>query len=560
MSAKVIKNFKVVYKKYDQEQVLQVPIVIGDFIPEGHLVRIVNDVVEKIAQESLDKYYVGGGSSSYHPKMMLKVWLYGYCDKVYTSRPLAKAMRENIHYMWLSGGNRPCFKTLSSFRSGRLQGIIDILFREVLYLLVSEGYIDLEDFFTDGSKFEANSNKYKVVWAKNTARYKEQVLLRIDTIIAELRNLQVQEDARYGKRDLAEVGEGKEVHIVMNSSEVQQHLQHMEQLIAEAKSTSNAVSGKERRKLQSLTNRLTKEQANLEKYENQEALLAGRNSYSKTDPDATVFRMKDEQVLPAYNIQHSTENQFITNYTVAQNASDNPTLKPHLDKLEERYAQVGRADLRGMNGTLDAGYGSEENYAECEKRGITAYIKYPLWYQEITGELAKKQYHKDNWKYNEQTDTYTCPNNRMLLFKHEEQRTTATEYVKTIRIYQCESCDDCPFAQDCRSANSTGPRTVSHSVKGEAYKDIARALLDTERGKELRSRRSIEVETGFADVKYNMKIERFILRGIEKVYVEYGLIALAHNLRKLYCDKSGIWKAQYAQREAKKAEKLRKAA
>jgi transposase len=560
MSANIARKGKVVYKKYNQKQVLEIPIRVSDFIPEGHLVRIIDSVVENIAQDSLDVHYVGGGSSSYHPKMLLKVWLYGYCDKTYTSRPLAKAMRENLHYIWLGGGNRPCFKTLSSFRSGRLQLILDILFREVLFLLVKEGYIKLEDFFTDGTKLEANANKYKVVWGKNTARYKEQVLSRIDLILEELRRLQSEEDSTYGNRDLSEVGEGKNVHIVMTSEEVQSHLKHLDSLIASAKSETSTVAPKVGRTLASLQRQLSKETANLEKYEGQEAILAGRNSYSKTDPDATALRLKDEQVLPAYNIQHTTENQFITNYTVAQNASDSPTLVPHLDKMAERYAEVGRADLRGMNGTLDAGYGSEENYAECEKRGIVAYMKYPLWYQEVTGELAKKKYHKDNWAYDEPTDTYTCPNQRTLHFKKEELRTTATDYIKKIRIYECESCDNCPFALDCRSANSVGPRTVSHSEKGEVYKDKARVLLDSDKGKELRKLRCIEVETAFGDVKYNMKIERFILRGKEKVYVEYGLIALAHNLRKVYCDKSGIWRAQYAQRKAKKEKNKAKAA
>jgi transposase len=560
MESNIVKHRKVVYKKYDQNQVLEVPIRVSEFIPDGHLVRIVDSVVENIAQESLDAHYVGGGSSSYHPKMLLKVWLYGYCDKTYTSRPLAKAMRENIHYIWLSGGNVPCFKTLSTFRSGRLQGIIDILFREVLFLLVKEGYIKLEDFFTDGTKIEANANKHKVVWAKNTARYKEQVLSRIDLILVELHRLQSEEDAAYGKGDLPEVGAGKNVHIIMNSAEVQSHLQQMDSLIAAAKKDTSSVRPGECRKLERLQRQLSKEATTLEKYEAQEAILAGRNSYSKTDPDATALRLKDEQVLPAYNAQHTTENQFITNYTIAHNASDSPTLSPHLDKMEARYAEVGRADLSGMNGTLDAGYGSEENYAECEKRGIVAYMKYPLWYQEMTGELAKKKYHKDNWTYDETTDTYTCPNQRALHFKQEEERTTATDYIKRIRIYECETCEGCPFYNECRSPNSIGPRTVSHSEKGEAYKDKARALLDTDRGKELRKLRCIEVETAFADIKYNMKIERFMLRGKEKVYVEYGLIALAHNLRKVYCDKSGIWKAQYAQRKAKKEKNKAKAA
>lgn len=549
METKVTKK-KITFKKYDQKQYVSVPIDIASFIAEGHIVRIIDGVVEAMDMSVLESYYTGGGCSSYHPKMLIKVWLYGYCTQIYTSRPLSKALNEQVPFMWLAGGQSPCFKTLSEFRGQRLQGLIDDVFKEVLLLLIEEGYINLEDIYVDGSKWEANGNKHKVVWAKNTERYKKAVLERIEGLLQEVQVLQAAEDAQYGSRHLESMGEGKAVSVVLNSEQVRNHIQSLQSLIAQkADQAEDKTEKKEVQRLTSLSKSLEKEQEKVEKYEQQEVILAGRNSYNQTDKDATMLRMKDEQLLPAYNVQHSTNNQYVTNYTVGQTASDSPTLPGHLDKLEQRLE--GIAKPKQQNVSTDAGYGSEENYADLQRRCMVAYVKYPLFHQEQTGEILKSKFRRENFPYDAQNDTFTCPNNRKLIFDHEEKVKTKTGYEREIRVYQCESCQDCPFAAECKKTEH-GERSVQISPKGEAYKAQAKAKLTSEKGIEFRKQRSIEVESAFGDLKYNMKHERFILRSLEKVYVEYGLLAIAHNLRKVYCAKSGIWADYYAQRAAKK--------
>src|SRR5574338_271283 len=109
------KAMKPVFKPYSMDQMLLMPQSYEEHIPEDHLVRVVNRAVEQIDVESLVAQYAGGGTSSYHPKMMLKVLVYGYCQKVYTSRKLAAALRDNIYFMWISGGNRPDFRTINGF-------------------------------------------------------------------------------------------------------------------------------------------------------------------------------------------------------------------------------------------------------------------------------------------------------------------------------------------------------------------------------------------------------------------------------------------------------------
>ena len=181
----------------------------------------------------LEAFYVGCGCSPYHPKMMIKLWIYGYCERYYTSRRLAKAIRENIHYMWLSGHHQPCFKTLNNFRSEKLSEMIDIVFKEVLEMLVELGYINLDDLYVDGSKWEANGNRHKVVWRKNTERYKGIVIKRIEELLQEIKALQDQEESQYGASDLAEMGTGKELTVVINSEFVKTHLAAIDKKVLE---------------------------------------------------------------------------------------------------------------------------------------------------------------------------------------------------------------------------------------------------------------------------------------------------------------------------------------
>lgn len=545
METKVVSGRKIVFKPYDQNQFVRVPIQIEEFIAPGHLVRIIDGVVGQLRMEDLENYYPGGGSSAYHPKMMIKVWLYGYCTGVYTTRPLARAIREQLPFIWLAGGQQPNFKTLSEFRGHRMQGMIDVIFKQVLLMLVQEGYINLEDLYVDGSKWEANANRHKVVWAKNTARYKAAVLERIEQLLAQVAQLQAEEDLRYGNRDLELQGEDKQVEVVLTSERISEYLMNLNALIAAT--TEQKVRQRELKKVRTA---LVHEQEKLDRYEQQEQLLNGRNSFSRTDVDATVMRMKDERLLPGYNIQHSTNNQFIVNYTVEQNASDSVTLGAHLDKMEERFDGLPVPEQQHL--CADAGYGSEENYADLEERNITAYVKYALFFQEQSGKLAKRKFRRENFPYDIQKDEFTCPNNRKLRYIGERTDKSTTGYKKTWRLYECESCAQCPFAADCKK-NEEKNRTVRLSPQYETYKAKAKALLKSNKGLEMRSNRSIEVESGFGDIKYNMRHRRFILRERKKVYIEFGLLAIGHNLRKVFCEKSGIWAAYYAQRARKRA-------
>ncbi len=555
MSSKVKEKGEIRFRNYSQDLVISLPLHLEEVVGDNALAHLINKIVDDIALKSLEVYYLGTGCPPYHPKMLIKVWLYAYCSKVYTSRPLAKKLREDLVFMWLSGGQRPCFKTLSAFRSCRMKELVDEVFLTLLAYLVAHEYIDLSDLYLDGSKWEANANKHKITWAKNTNRYKEGVLDQIKDLLREFEELQKQEDAKYGANDLKEHQSPQAIQIVLNSADLENKMTHLNELIEQCNEKYKIKS------LEKLHRDLSKQGVKLLKYEQQEQILGSRNSYSRTDEDATALRMKDERLLPGYNVQITTSDQFIVHASLHPNGSDSPTLIPHFEELNQRVMGLV-TDSWKISYTADAGYGSEENYAFLQAKGHTAYVKYPSWYREVSGQLAKLPFSSANWEYNAEQDYYVCPNHQKLTFSEELIMTTDNGYDRQIRIYEAENCQGCPLWDNCRraSAKEGTNRTVQHSTQLAMYQQQASQRLASEEGLAKRSQRSVDVETPFANIKYNMGHRRFVLRGKDKVKVEFQLLAIAHNIKKVYCEQTGIWRDQYAHRAANSEKKAQRRA
>jgi len=555
MSTKIKEKEEIRYKPYTQDQIVHLPILLKSFVKDNVLVQLIDELVENMDIGILNNYYSGIGCPAYHPKMLIKVWLYGYCNKVYTCRPLAKKLREDLGFMWLSGMQQPCFKTLSEFRGNRMEGLIDEVFRIVLEYLVKNDYIDLDDLYIDGSKWEANGNKYKVVWRKNTERYKLGVHERITGLLEQLKVLQELEDEKYGSRDLKAHQSEEVIKLALTSAELTVEIQKVNELVAKQTDKQKTKA------LKKLSKKLEEETEKIKKYEKQEKVLGSRNSYSKTDEDATFMRMKDDLLRAGYNTEITTSNQYILNPTIHQNASDSPTLPSHIEKLEERVEDFVGPDW-APDVTADAGYGSEENYDLLASKSMRGFVKYPLWFQEHSGQLAKKIYRKENWPYHEAADYFVCPAEKKFHFLENKQAITRNGYERSLRVYECESCLNCPLFKECRweKAKPESNKRLQISRNLEAHKATAKELLASDEGKEKRSQRSVDVETPFGNIKYNMGHRRFYLRGKEKVYIEFSLLSLAHNIRKIYCEKTGIWAEYYAQRAERSAQKQKKRA
>ncbi len=188
-----------------------IPLNLEEMVPVDHLVRQVDEIINRIDTSALDKQYKGGGTSAYHPVMLLKVILYAYSQQIFSSRRIAKALRENIHFLWLSRMNQPDFRTVNRFRSVILRETIEGLFTQLVEELLNLGLVDLEQYFVDGTKMEANANKYSFVWKKSTENYKAKLQENVKTLLDEVETVQEWEDGVYGERDLNEMEGGKEI-------------------------------------------------------------------------------------------------------------------------------------------------------------------------------------------------------------------------------------------------------------------------------------------------------------------------------------------------------------
>jgi transposase len=506
------------FKAYNQQQACLLPLDLEELIPANHLVRVVNSVVDQMDLRSIIRTYKGGGTTSYSPLMLLKVILYAYSMKIYTGRRIAQALRSDVYFMWLSGQNRPDFRTINLFRSSRLKDGIEKLFEEMLILLVEHGYIKMETYFCDGSTFAADANKYKMVWRKNAERYEHQAREKCRELFKQIDTLNQQEDEQYGNEDLEQTGKQAEP---LTNEHIEKKLKALNTAI------ENGVgNSKEMRKAKGLKRKLEEQESKISKYQEQQELASGRSGYSKTDTDATAMRMKNDELLPAYNVLASSENQFITACTVHQNTNDGTCFKEHLQQIEKQ-------EKKPENLVADAGFGTAENYDLLKQSEIEAYVQYPS-YRMDQASARSNQFHRDHFMYDEQTDSYTCPNNRkLLLIKTHRQQAKGSQYQNEIREYQCQDCSQCPFYDKCNKSSTQQNRTIKINVHLEQYRQKVRNLLNSPEGKALKKQRGMEIESCFGDIKHNMNFRRFHLRGREKVKTEWTVVAMAHNLRKM---------------------------
>jgi len=503
---------KVVFKTYHQNQLSLIPPSYDDLVPKNHPVRIVNTIVDHLDISALEKSYKGGGTSSYHPRMLLKVVIYSYLRNIYSSRKIEQALQENVHFMWLSGQSKPDHNTINDFRGKRLKGKFKNIFNQVVQLLAEQGVLSLKELYVDGTKIEANANRYTFVWGKSIKTSKERIRKQLKELWSYVEKVYAEEQMLPNQPNFEEIDPEK---VAQTIDTINQALKDKE------------VDKKVKQKLNYAKKNWPK---NLQKYNEQEAILGKRNSYSKTDPDATFMRMKDDhmqngQLKPGYNLQASTNNQFITSYTLAQTTADTTTLKDHLNDHIESYGQTPETL------TADAGYGSEENYTDLEKKNITAFVKYNYFHKEQRDKKHRENpFHPDNLFYNPETDTYYCPMGQAMNKINTYESQTKNGFTQEIHRYQAQSCHGCPLRGSCHKAK--GNRIIERNHNLIRLKDKAKSLLLSEEGVAHRKRRCWDVEAVFGNIKQNMGFKRFMLRGIEKVTTEIGLIAMAHNLKK----------------------------
>lgn len=504
---------KPVFKPYYQDQIMAIPPTLDELVAKGHPVRTVNDIVNRINIQGLLDAYKIKGTSSYHPQMLLKILVYGYVSNVYSSRKLETACKENINFMWLSGMSYPDHNTINRFRGIRLKEALRSVFEEVVKLLATEGLLSIEEVYTDGTKIEANANKYTFVWKKAIQTNKEKMKKALSEIWQYAQSLAKGEDSLPEPPDFT----------VIDAEKVQTTVDKLNAVLADKPDLDKKVKAK----LKYVSREYP---AKIAEYERKEAILGNRNSFSKTDTDATFMRMKEDhmqngQLKPGYNVQISTSNQFIVNYTVHPNPTDTTTLKAHLEQHEASFGQT----LKTL--TADAGYGSEENYELLKGKDIEAYVKYGMFDKQQNDNYSSKQpFSSDKLFYDVANDCYICPMGQQMQYIGDGKRKTSTGFEQTSKRYQAKNCANCPLNGACHK--SQGNRIIEINENLKRHKEVAYGLLNSEEGIEKRKQRCCDVEPVFGNIKQNHGFRRFMLRGKEKVEIEWGLLAIAQNIRK----------------------------
>lgn len=507
------------FKEYNQQQNWLFPPSIEELIPPDHPVRIVNGVVEQLDLTLLTKAYYAEGKPSFHPKMMLKVMVYAYMDNIYSSRRIEKAMRENINFMWLSGKQVADHNTIARFRTVKLGKAFKDVFKQVVLLLAQEGLVTLKQVFTDGTKIESVAGRYTFVWGNGIKNRQEKMAQELEKMWEYAQSVAEQEDNDPPEPPSSK-GKLDPERVAATAKKINEILKASPKASAKAKAKGRYIE----------KNYPTK----LKEYQEQEELLQGRNSYSKTDPDATFMRMKDDhmkngQLKPGYNVQISTENQIILTYSLHQQTNDIHTLEPHLKAFKDSLGQLPD-EL-----TADAGYGSEDNYKLLETLQITNYVKYPSFDKEQ--ELAnrhkesKTPFQRESLHYNQQDDYYVCPMGQHMTPIGTKKQTTKKGELQHLTIYKAQNCKGCPLRGLCHKAQ--GDRIIQRNHALELYKDQVRERLRSPLGIEKRKQRTADVEPVFAQIKHNRNFTRFTHKGIEKASIEFGLHALAHNIKKM---------------------------
>ncbi len=490
-------------------------------IAENDPVRIVDAVVESLDLREFKKLYRERGRCAYHPKLMLKVILYAYMNNIYSCRKIEKAVQRDIHYIWLAAQERPDFVTINRFRN-RVKNEINNIFTQVVLLLAERGFITLDVEYIDGTKIESKANKYTFVWRKTVEKNRTKLQEKIRVLLQQIDESIAQDKA----------AESESVEFTPEA--LDSLIGDLKDALAAESQPADKGQKKQQREKKKQIKELEKHREKLGEYDSRLEQIGGRNSMSKTDPDATFMRMKEDamnngQTKPGYNLQVSAENQFITDFALFPNPTDTLTLIPFFNSFLDRYGHLPSVAV------ADSGYGSEENYRFMEEAGIEAYVKYNRFHLEQRPRYRSNPFRHDSFHYNADEDYYVCPMGQHMRRVGTARSKTASGYRSESARYRAQNCQGCPLRCLCYKARGDR-RTIEVNHRLNEYKRKARELLTSEEGLRHRGRRCIEPEAVFGQMKFNMAYRRFRHFGKDKLTMDFAFFAIAFNIRKM-CSK-----------------------
>ncbi len=515
-------NKQTILKDYTEKSgvyQLVLPLNMEVLIPGNDSVRLLSHITEELDFKNLIMAYSSRGRNPVvRPKTLFQVLAYAYMNNIYTSRKIEEACKRDINFMWLLQGQKaPDHNTIARFRNGRLSGIVEELLNQLVVKLSELGEIQYENIFIDGTKIEAYANKYTFVWKKTTNKNEQKMQEKAKVFLAELN--------KEFYADIPLSGSTITVETMQQTVDCLKKKQQVEKI--------EFVSGKGKHKtdLQRATEKMEEFLEKQTKYDRYNELFAGRNSFSKTDTDATFMHMKEDhmrnsQLKPGYNVQIGVEGEYIVGIDISSERSDQMTLIPFLEKLTENLPKKYRHII------TDAGYESEENYVYLQGQGQKPFIK-PQTYESMKKRSFSKIIGKrENMIYDAEKDEYLCHNNKKLVIAGKTIRTSKSGYKSDVTLYECESCEGCTFKNRCTKA--AGNKKLSTSKLFLERRAESLHNITTPEGILLRMNRSIQVEGAFGVLKEDHRFRRFVMRGKKNVATEFLLLAFGYNINKLH--------------------------
>ena len=504
---------------------IKLPLDVELLIPADDPVRLLSAFVEGMELRDLYQTYGKIKKNQATPRQLFKIMVYASMNRIYSSRDIETACHRDINFMYLLEGKPvPDHATFARFLSLHFAQCSKKTLAELSQLLYSLGEISGKTIFIDGTKIESAANKYTFVWKKAVTKHQARLFDKILLLVKECEEL-------YGWR-------------IVHHRKVSLHtLKRLRKKLYRLKREEGIVfvhgRGHRKTRLQRSLETLESYIEKLKEYNQKLHICGERNSYSKTDTDATFMRMKEDammngQLKPAYNLQHGVDSEYVTWLDISPRPTDTRTLIPFLKDmgayLPFKYQEI----------VADAGYESEENYLFLEGNDQLAYIKPQNYEISKTRKYRQDIGRMENMEYDEGADCYHCKNGQVLTKQYEKHEKTASGYRRTVTVYRCGGCHGCPFKTKCIKGNHCKTPMeerqkvlyVSKKMKEKRQETLKR--ITSEYGTQLRMNRSIQAEGSFADIKEDMGFRRYLYRGKENVTAQSILLAIGYNMKKLH--------------------------
>lgn len=495
--------------KYDYRQLI-LPLNLEIKLPTDDPVRLLNSICDELDYSELYKTY-DRAWRKYDPKMLFKLIVYGYIRGYYSCRDIEKACHRDICFMWLlNGSSVPDSATFARFQNERLVSVIEKLFYQFIMLLHNQGEIPFENIFVDGTKIEANANKYTFVWKSAIEKFSSKLSVKSEQKLNEIKQ-------RYSL--------SKGLNTVQTLTAVN--------TLAELYGITFAVGkGKHKTQLQKDIELLTEYSEKENKYGKYLSLIGtNRKSMSKTDHDATFMHLKEDymrngQLKPAYNIQIGVESEYIVGISSYTERNDVRTLIPFLERIKINTNTVY------PNVIADAGYESEENYTYLNDNNQVSFIKPQNYELSKTRKYKTDIFRAENMEYSKDKDCFICPQGNELKYIYSRHYTSANGYGIENKIYRADNCKNCPLKDKCFSSKREY-KEIKVSLRFLEQRKKSTTNITSKRGIKLRVNRSIQVEGAFGVIKQDMRFKRFLTRGKRKTEAQFFILAFAFNVMKL---------------------------